>query len=124
MGKDGMMVTGKSSLSLVLSSLTPLAGTNGSQLWDTAFISQALVETGLGAEPQNHESTKALLSWLEDCQIRENPKWFVEGYRHATKGAWPFSTREQGYTVSDCAAEGMKAVLLLQSLPYALPSCL
>lgn len=93
-------------------------GTNGSQLWDAAFISQALVETGLGSLPQNQDSTHKLLKWLDDCQIRENPKYYEEAYRHATKGAWPFSTKEQGYTVSDCAAEGMKAVLLLQSLPF------
>ena len=36
-GADGMMMT----------------GTNGSQLWDIGFISQALVETGLAEEPEN-----------------------------------------------------------------------
>lgn len=36
-------------------------------------------------------------------------------YREVTKGAWPFSTRTQSYTVSDCTAEGMKAVLMLQN---------
>lgn len=36
---------------------TDLRTIAGSQLWDAAFISQALVETGLGNEPQNQEST-------------------------------------------------------------------
>ena len=36
--------------------------------------------------------------------------------RHRTKGAWPFSTKTQGYTVSDCTAEGLKSVLILQKL--------
>jgi lanosterol synthase len=36
-------------------------------------------------------------------------------YRHLSKGAWPFSTKDQSYTVSDCTAEGLKAVLLLQN---------
>lgn len=126
MGKDGMMMTGSFfiHLSLCLFSrphtLTRLihhAGTNGSQLWDAAFISQALVETGIGALSENQASATHLLDWLDKCQIRENPKWYVEGYRHATKGAWPFSTKEQGYTVSDCTAEGMKAVMMLQELP-------
>lgn len=58
-----------------------------------------------------------VLKWLDGTQIRTNPKHFKEAYRHPTKGAWPFSTKEQGYTVSDCAAEGMKAVMLLQGLP-------
>jgi squalene cyclase len=35
--------------------------------------------------------------------------------RHRTKGAWPFSTKEQGYTVSDCTGEGLKSVLYLQT---------
>ena len=101
MTKDGMLMT----------------GTNGSQLWDASFIAQALYESSLATLPQNVSSTHKLLEWLDDCQIRENPKYFEEAYRHETKGAWPFSTKEQGYTVSDCTAEGMKSVLLLQSLP-------
>ena len=39
-------------------------------------------------------------------------------YRHISKGAWPFSTKTQSYTVSDCTAEGLKTVCLLQELPY------
>ena len=91
-------------------------GTNGSQLWDTAFITQALVETGLAKEKSNNESVLKALEWLDDCQIRENPKHYLTAYRHATKGAWPFSTKEQGYTVSDCTAEGLKSVIMLQDL--------
>ncbi|ORY69166.1 terpenoid cyclases/protein prenyltransferase alpha-alpha toroid [Leucosporidium creatinivorum] len=101
MSKDGMMTT----------------GTNGSQLWDAGFIAQALYESGLATEDQNKESTTKLLSWIDRCQIRENPRWFGEMSRHASKGAWPFSTREQGYTISDCTSEGLKAVIYLQSLP-------
>ncbi|KAJ9100955.1 hypothetical protein QFC19_005351 [Naganishia cerealis] len=95
-----------------------MTGTNGSQLWDIAFISQAVVETGLGEEKVNRESCLRALDWLDKAQIRDNPKWYKEAYRHRSKGAWPFSTPEQSYTVSDCAGEGMKAVLALQSLSY------
>ncbi|GAA5998590.1 lanosterol synthase ERG7 [Rhodotorula paludigena] len=102
MSKDGMMMT----------------GTNGSQLWDAAFIAQGLVESGLASRPENHASTAQLLAWLDGCQIRDNPRHYREAFRHRTEGAWPFSTREQGYTVSDCTAEGMKSVLLLQDLPH------
>jgi lanosterol synthase len=78
-----------------------MTGTNGSQLWDAAFISQALVETGLGEEEANKTAVKGVLDWLDKCQIRENPKHYDSAYRHASKGAWPFSTPEQGYTVSE-----------------------
>ncbi|GAA5833036.1 hypothetical protein JCM11251_006487 [Rhodosporidiobolus azoricus] len=102
MSKDGLMMT----------------GTNGSQLWDAAFIAQALSESSLGQLPQNHSSSLSLLQWLDQCQMRENPRHYERAYRHQTKGAWPFSTREQGYTVSDCTAEGMKSVLLLQEMEH------
>jgi lanosterol synthase len=55
------------------------------------------------------------LGWLDICQIRKNPKHYEMSYRHTSKGAWPFSTKEQGYTVSDCTGEGLKAVLYLQN---------
>jgi lanosterol synthase len=99
LGAEGLMVT----------------GTNGSQLWDIGFITQALVETGLAREPRNRESLVRALGWLDRCQIRENPVHFESNYRHRTKGAWPFSTREQGFTVSDCTGEGLKSVLYLQN---------
>ena len=98
MGAEGLMMT----------------GTNGSQLWDTSFIAQAMCESGLSAKPANHKICERILSWLDMCQIRENPRFHRTAYRFATKGAWPFSTREQGYTVSDCTAEGLKGVLMLQ----------
>lgn len=91
-----------------------MTGTNGSQLWDTSFIGQALVDSGLVARPENKALASHILAWLDACQIRENPRHYRSAYRFATKGAWPFSTREQGYTVSDCTAEGLKGVLMLQ----------
>ncbi|KAH9004689.1 terpene synthase [Lactarius hatsudake] len=75
-----------------------MCGTNGSQLWDIGFITQALVETGLASDENNKESLIKALEWLDRCQIRENPKYFEVSNRHRTKGAWPFSTKEQGYT--------------------------
>lgn len=92
-----------------------MCGTNGSQLWDIGFITQALVETGLANEEDNKLSLIKALKWLDRCQIRENPKYFEVSHRHRTKGAWPFSTKEQGYTVSDCTGEGLKSVLYLQN---------
>jgi lanosterol synthase len=111
-----------------------MTGTNGSQLWgeclrpsppalpcssfsartDTSFIAQALVDSGLVDDAENKAACARVLHWLDECQIRENPRHHKAAYRFATKGAWPFSTKEQGYTVSDCTAEGMKAVIMLQ----------
>lgn len=91
-----------------------MSGTNGSQLWDIAFMTQALVESGLADEESNKQSLLGALKWLDECQIRENPIHYESAYRHTTKGAWPFSTKEQGYTVSDCTGEGLKASLYIQ----------
>lgn len=91
-----------------------MCGTNGSQLWDTGFITQALIETGLANEEENKESLLKALGWLDQAQILDNPRHYHTSYRHTTKGAWGFSTKEQGYTVSDCTGEGLKAVMLLQ----------
>lgn len=92
-----------------------MCGTNGSQLWDIGFITQALVETGLAKEPENKQSLRLALEWLDNCQIQENPKHYEVAFRQRSKGAWPFSTKEQGYTVSDCTGEGLKSVLYLQN---------
>ncbi|KAK4991652.1 Lanosterol synthase (Oxidosqualene--lanosterol cyclase) [Elasticomyces elasticus] len=92
-------------------------GTNGVQNWDTSFLIQAVIEAGLAREPRWRKMLIHALEYLEDQQIRENCKEQDLCYRHPRKGAWAFSTRDQGYTVSDCTAEGVKAVMLLQNTP-------
>ena len=52
------------------------------------------------------------LKVLEDCPGDLN-FW----YRHISKGAWPFSTADHGWPISDCTAEGLK-VKLEQTVPY------
>ncbi|KZT53408.1 lanosterol synthase [Calocera cornea HHB12733] len=104
--RDFMWMTGRGML---------MGGTNGSQLWDIAFVSQALVETGLAREPANEQAVLGALKWLDAAQIQRNPLHFRTAFRHQTKGAWPFSTPEQGYTVSDCTGEGLKAVIYMQN---------
>lgn len=36
-------------------------------------------------------------------------------FRHVSEGGWPFSTAAHGWPISDCTAEGLKAVLLLRN---------
>ena len=73
-GAEGMMVS----------------GTNGTQVWDTAFLAQAVVEAGLAEEDEFKESMVKTLEWLDQAQITTNPKHYAEAYRHTTKGAWGF----------------------------------
>ncbi|KAL6335570.1 hypothetical protein AAG906_030700 [Vitis piasezkii] len=93
-----------------------MQGYSGSQLWDTSFAVQAFISTNLGEEygltlRKAHEFIKNS-QVLEDC-----PGDLKFWYRHISKGAWPFSTADQGWPISDCTAEGLKAVLLLSKLP-------
>ena len=45
--------------------------------------------------------------------IEEAQAPLSEYYRHISKGAWPFSTRDHGWPISDCSSEGLKAALAL-----------
>ena len=87
---------------------------DGSRLWDIAFIAQAIVEPGLATEESNRASCVKALEWLDQVQIKGNTMHYGKDYRHQGKRVWPFSTPAQSYTVSDCAAEGLKAVLYFQ----------
>ncbi|KAJ1535405.1 Lanosterol synthase (Oxidosqualene--lanosterol cyclase), partial [Cladochytrium tenue] len=90
-------------------------GTNGSQLWDTAFAIQAVVESGLAEMPEFRQSLDKSIEFLDCTQIKTNSTIdYNICYRQESKGAWPFSTRDQSYTVSDCTAEGLSAALQLQ----------
>ncbi|UJR16569.1 hypothetical protein I4U23_003470 [Adineta vaga] len=96
-----------------------IQGYNGSQLWDTAFSIQAILETGLG-----HLYPKCLNSayyYLDISQVLEDVKDHVKFYRHISKGGWPFSTRDHGWPITDCTSEGVKATLLLHEQMYISP---
>ncbi|KAG7025949.1 Cycloartenol synthase [Cucurbita argyrosperma subsp. argyrosperma] len=93
-----------------------MQGYNGSQLWDTAFAVQAIISTELVEE---YETTlRKAHKYIKDSQVLEDcPGDLQSWYRHISKGAWPFSTADHGWPISDCTAEGLKAVLLLSKLP-------
>ena len=50
-------------------------------------------------------------AYIERSQVQENCPDGARWYRHASKGAFPFSTRDHGWPISDCTAEGLKAAL-------------
>ena len=91
-------------------------GTNGVQVWDTAFTIQAVVEAGLAEDPKWKPMLTNALHYLDNEQIRDEVKDRELCYRQSRKGAWPFSTKVQGYTVSDCTSEALKAIIQLQKM--------
>ncbi|KAK2150110.1 hypothetical protein LSH36_423g02015 [Paralvinella palmiformis] len=91
-----------------------MTGTNGSQLWDTALAIQALLECGAHEEKEFENCLNDAHQWLKLTQIPDNPPNYHTYYRQMNKGGFPFSTRDCGWIVADCTAEGLKAVILLQ----------
>ncbi|EFX01703.1 lanosterol synthase [Grosmannia clavigera kw1407] len=89
-------------------------GTNGVQCWDTAFAIQAIMDGGLETEERWKPMLTKSLEFLDDQQIREDSIHQDRSYRQRRKGAWAFSTKLQGYAVSDCISEALKSVILLQ----------
>ncbi|PSN75369.1 lanosterol synthase [Corynespora cassiicola Philippines] len=92
-------------------------GTNGVQIWDTSFTIQAAEACGYCEDPNWRPMLTKALEFLEDQQMDEECRDQHACYRQQRRGAWGFSTKKQGYTVSDCTSEGLKAVLILQNLP-------
>ncbi|XP_077393557.1 lanosterol synthase [Festucalex cinctus] len=93
-----------------------MQGTNGSQLWDTCFAVQAFLEAGAQDDPELAECLRRAHQFLTVTQIPDNPPDYQKYYRQMSKGGFPFSTRDCGWIVADCTAEGLKSVMLLREL--------
>ncbi|KAE8580644.1 hypothetical protein XENTR_v10024495 [Xenopus tropicalis] len=91
-----------------------MQGTNGSQLWDTAFAVQAYLEAGAHRRKEFQNCLEKAHEFLRISQIPDNPPDYKKYYRQMNKGGFPFSTRDCGWIVADCTAEGLKSVMLLQ----------
>nr|AUD10127.1 putative cycloartenol synthase [Ononis spinosa] len=92
-----------------------MQGYNGSQLWDTAFAAQAIISTNLIDE--FGPTLRKAHTYIKNSQVLEDcPGDLSKWYRHISKGAWPFSTGDHGWPISDCTAEGLKTVLLLSKI--------
>lgn len=96
-----------------------MQGTNGSQIWDTAFAIQALLEAGGHHRPEFSSCLQKAHEFLRLSQVPDNPPDYQKYYRQMRKGGFSFSTLDCGWIVADCTAEALKAVLLLQEkCPY------
>ena len=54
-------------------------------------------------------------SRLSPAYAYESVEMRIKYFRHVSEGGWPFSSAAHGRPISDCTAEGLKAVLLLRS---------
>ncbi len=97
-----------------------MSGYNGSQLWDTAFATRAMLESGLGK--QFPETLAKSYAFIDYSQIKSEHPTHAQYFRHPMIGSWPFSTAENGWPVADCTAEGLSAVLALHHCGLVKPS--
>lgn len=88
-----------------------MQGYNGSQLWDTAFASQAIVENEL--ETYFPEVVRKAYNYISISRVTEEVKKHKEFFRHDSVGGWPFSNADHGWPITDCTSEGMKSTLLI-----------
>ncbi|XP_044464572.1 cycloartenol synthase 2-like [Mangifera indica] len=96
-----------------------MQGNNGSQFWDAAFTVQAILSTNLlHSEYAALSMLKKAHNFIKATQVRTDSSDDVNyWYRHISKGGWPFCTLDNGWPVSDCTAEGLKAAILLSQMP-------
>lgn len=87
-----------------------MQGYNGSQLWDTAFAAQAVLEGGF--QEEFPAFTDGLMRFIDDNQVQVEVRDHAKFYRHDSVGGWPFSNKAHGWPITDCSAEGSKAMLL------------
>ncbi|QLG71977.1 hypothetical protein HG535_0C03300 [Zygotorulaspora mrakii] len=92
-----------------------IMGTNGVQTWDCAFTIQYFFVAGLAERPEYHDTIKAAYKFL--CRTQFDTECLPGSFRDSRIGAWGFSTKTQGYTVSDCTAESVKAIIMVRNSP-------
>ena len=88
-----------------------MSGYNGSQLWDTAFATRAMLESDLGKKFP--AAIAKSYQFIDYSQIKAGHPAHAEFFRHPIIGSWPFSTAEQDWPVADCTAEGLSATLAI-----------
>lgn len=77
---------------------------------------QAIAETGL--LDVSADCLARAHAYIEQSQVVvEAAPPLSDYYRHISKGAWTFSTRDHGWPISDCSSEALKAALTLAQMP-------
>lgn len=90
-------------------------GTNGSQTWDASSMVQYFMMAGLADIPKYQPMIRKAYEFLVRSQFTDE---CVPGsFRDRRKGGWPFSTKDQGFVVSDCTAEALKAIIMVRNHP-------
>ncbi|XP_044321558.1 achilleol B synthase isoform X2 [Triticum aestivum] len=87
---------------------------DGCHSWEIAFIIQAYCSTNLIGE--FGPTIKKAHEFMKNSQVLSNHPNYERYYRHRSKGSWTLSSVDNGWSVSDCTAEAVKALLLLSKI--------
>ena len=93
---------------------TACQGFTSSKVWDTGFTLQGLTKLPPATVPP--EVVQNGCRYLRENQVIDelpNPRRY---HRLPRKGGWPFSERKNGWSIADCTAESLLA--LIQSKPF------
>ncbi|CCC71474.1 hypothetical protein NCAS_0H01640 [Naumovozyma castellii] len=90
-------------------------GTNGVQVWDCAFAIQYFFVAGLAEKSEFYDTIASAYAFL--CRSQFDTECVRGSFRDKRVGSWGFSTKTQGYTVSDCTAESIKAIIMVKNSP-------
>uniref|UniRef100_A0A671U7C0 Terpene cyclase/mutase family member n=1 Tax=Sparus aurata TaxID=8175 RepID=A0A671U7C0_SPAAU len=86
------------------------------QVNDHDMLLVGVFQAGAQDNPRLAQCLKDAHQFLTITQVPANPPEYQKYYRQMNKGGFPFSTRDCGWIVADCTAEGLKSVMLLQEL--------
>ncbi|KAF9888287.1 hypothetical protein FE257_008857 [Aspergillus nanangensis] len=87
---------------------------HGGHMWDTSFALQTLVYTGLANHPDFRSNALLAYEFLIKQQLVEEWKDCSSCHYPSRRGAWSFTARYHGIPCSDCTAEALKAILLVE----------
>lgn len=88
---------------------------DSTNLWETTFMVQSICSTNLSQE--YGPTLNRAYEYIKNSQVlKEHPGDQRYWHRQASKGSWTLSSADNGWAVSDCTAEGLTALLLLEKV--------
>ncbi|RAL03319.1 lanosterol synthase [Aspergillus ibericus CBS 121593] len=87
---------------------------HGAHAWETSFALQTLVYTGLVNHTEFQSNALQAYEYLIKQQLVEEWNDSPPCHRPSRLGAWSFTTRYHGSPCSDCTAEALKAILMVE----------
>ncbi|BCS10778.1 lanosterol synthase (oxidosqualene--lanosterol cyclase) [Aspergillus luchuensis] len=87
---------------------------HGGHAWNTSLVLQTLVYASLANHRDFQDNVIQAHEWLLQQQLVEEWDDSPSCHRPSRLGAWSFTTRYHGTPCSDCTAESLKAILLVE----------